>query len=121
MIYKPIRLDNGKIVPAMAGWQFPHHKGLMDIKGGVPGFSSYICRFTDPSELVCVTLTANKEGVDLTNLARRIAGALDPKLGSGHLDDDSLYLYESVFGVDETMERIEKFMAEKSNSRLCQD
>ena len=35
-----------------------------DIKGGVPGFSSYICRFTDPSELVCVTLTANKEGVD---------------------------------------------------------
>ncbi|QWP02086.1 DUF302 domain-containing protein [Akkermansia massiliensis] len=114
MIYKPIRLDNGKIVPAMAGWQFPHHKGLMDIKGGVPGFSSYICRFTDPSELVCVTLTANKEGVDLTNLARRIAGALDPKLGSGHLDDDSLYLYESVFGVDETMERIEKILAEKS-------
>lgn len=43
-----------------------------------------------------------------------IAGALDPKLGSGHLDDDSLYLYESVFGVDETMERIEKILAEKS-------
>lgn len=114
MIYKPIRLDNGKIVPAMAGWQFPHHKGLMDIKGGVPGFSSYICRFTAPSELVCVTLTANKEGVDLTNLARRIAGALDPKLGSGQLDDNSLYLYESVFGVDETMERIEKILEEKS-------
>lgn len=81
MIYKPARLDNGKVVPAMAGWQFPHHKGLMDIKGGIRGFSSYICRFTDPSELVCVTLTANREGVDLTNLARRIAGALDPKLG----------------------------------------
>ncbi len=46
----------------MAGWQFPHHKGLMDIKGGIPGFSSYICRFTDPAELVCVTLTANREG-----------------------------------------------------------
>lgn len=114
MIYKPARLDNGKVVPAMAGWQFPHHKGLMDIKGGVRGFSSYICRFTDPSELVCVTLTANREGVDLTNLARRIAGALDPKLGSAHLDDDSLYLYESVFGVDETMERMEKILATRS-------
>ena len=34
MIYKPVRLDNGKIVQAMAGWQFLHHKGLMDIKGG---------------------------------------------------------------------------------------
>lgn len=114
MIYKPARLDNGKVVPAMAGWQFPHHKGLMDIKGGIRGFSSYICRFTDPSELVCVTLTANREGVDLTNLARRIAGALDPKLGSAHLDDDSLYLYESVFGVDETMERMEKILASRS-------
>lgn len=114
MIYKPARLDNGKVVPAMAGWQFPHHKGLMDIKGGVRGFSSYICRFTDPSELVCVTLTSNREGVDLTNLARRIAGALDPKLGSAHLDDDSLYLYESVFGVDETMERMEKILASRS-------
>lgn len=114
MIYKPARLDNGKVVPAMAGWQFPHHKGLMDIKGGIRGFSSYICRFTDPSELVCVTLTANREGVDLTNLARRIAGALDPKLGSAHLDDDSLYLYESVFGVDETMERIEKILSSRS-------
>lgn len=114
MIYKPARLDNGKVVPAMAGWQFPHHKGLMDIKGGVRGFSSYICRFTDPSELVCVTLTANREGMDLTNLARRIAGALDPKLGSAHLDDDSLYLYESVFGVDETMERMEKILASRS-------
>lgn len=37
MICKPARLDNGKVVPAMAGWQFPHHKGLMDIKGGHPG------------------------------------------------------------------------------------
>lgn len=114
MIYKPVRLDNGKIVQAMAGWQFPHHKGLMDIKGGIPGFSSYICRFTDPAELVCVTLTANREGVDMTNLARRIAGALDPELGSGHLDDDSLYLYESTFGVDETMDRIEKILSARS-------
>ena len=33
----------------------------------------------DKSELVCVTLCANKEGVDLTELARRIAGAFNAK------------------------------------------
>ena len=48
------------------------------------------------------------------SLIHIFAGALNPKLGSGHLDDDSLYLYESVFGVDETIERIEKILAEKS-------
>lgn len=113
MIYKPTRLDNGKVVPAMAGWQFPRHKGLMDIKGDTPGYSSYICRFTDPSELVCVTLTANRSGIDLTNLARRIAGALDPKLGSGQLDDDSLVLYESVHDVPGTMARIEAYLKDR--------
>lgn len=113
MIYKPTKLDNGKVVSAMAGWQFPHHKGLMDVKGDTPGYSSYICRFTDPSELVCVTLTANRAGIDLTNLARRIAGALDPKLGSGQLDDDSLVLYESVHDVPVTMARIEKYLKDR--------
>lgn len=108
IIYKPALLANGRHVRAMSGWQFPHHKGLMDIKGSVPGYSAYICRFTDPSELVCVTLTCNREGVDLTNLARRIAGALDPKLGSGSLDDNCLYLYESVHDVPTTMARLQE-------------
>ena len=107
LIYSPTTLDDGRIVPAVAGWQFYAHRGLMDIKGDVSGHSVFLSRFTDPSELVCVTLMANKEGVDMTNLARRIAAAFDSeKLGTG-ADDNRLYTYESQFGVDETMARIE--------------
>jgi uncharacterized protein (DUF302 family) len=95
------------VVPAMAGWQFYAHKGLMDIKGNSPGHSAFLSRFTDTSELVCVTLLANKEGVELTNLARRIAAAFDTqKLGTG-ANDNELYTFESQFGVKETMNRIE--------------
>lgn len=111
VIYSATMLDNGRRVPAMAGWQFYAHPGLMDIKGGVSGHSVFLSRFTDASELVCVTLMANKEGVDLTNLARSIAAAFDNgKLGTG-ADDQLLYTYESQFGVDETMERIESRLA----------
>ena len=107
MVYEPTILANGKVVPAMAGWQFYNHKGLMDIKGSSPGYSAFLSRFTDPSELVCVTLMCNKEGVDLTNLARSIAAAFDAqKMGTG-ANDNELYTYESQFGVDETMVRLE--------------
>lgn len=108
LIYKPTTLKNGKVVPAMAGWQFQHHKGLMDIKGSIPGFSAFLSRFTDASELVCVTLLANKEDVDLSPLARDIAAAFDPKnLGSG-ANDNELSTYESVYSVDETMAKVEQ-------------
>lgn len=108
LIYSPTKLANGKTVPAMAGWQFYYHKGLMDIKGKVPGHSVFLSRFTDSSELICVTLLANKEGVDLTNLARRIAAAYDSyKIGSG-ANDNLLYTYESQFSVPETMSRLEQ-------------
>lgn len=107
-VYKPTRLTNGKVIPAMAGWQFYHHPGLMDIKGNVPGHSVFLSRFTDASELVCVTLLANKEGVDLTNLGRKIAAAFDnDKLGTG-TNDNLLYTYESQFSVYETMARLEQ-------------
>ena len=108
MVYKPTRLANSKVVPAMAGWQFYNHNGLMDIKGNVSGHSAFLSRFTDASELVCVTLLANKEGVDLTNLGRRIAAAFDSdKMGTG-ANDNLLYTYESQFSVPETMTRIEQ-------------
>lgn len=108
MIYKPTKLANGKIVPAVAGWQFYNHKGLMDIKGNVSGHSAFLSRFTDASELVCVTLLANKEGVELTNLGRKIAAAFDSsKMGTG-ANDNQLYTYESQFSVAETMSRIEQ-------------
>lgn len=112
LIYKPTKLDNGKTIPAMAGWLFQRHKGLMDIKGSTPGFSSFLSRFTDPSELVCVTLLANKEGIDFTNLGRRIASAFGKSLQSGS-DDRRMYLLESVWGVGETMQRIEAGLKER--------
>jgi hypothetical protein len=113
LIYHPTTLGNGKVAPCMAGWQFYHHKGLMDIKGTAPGFSSFLSRFTDPSELVCVTLLANKEGVDFSNLGRRIASAFGSSLQSGG-DDRRLFLRESTFSVDETMTRIEAELNKRS-------
>lgn len=108
LIYQSTKLANGKVVPAMAGWQFYNHKGLMDIKGNAPGHSAFLSRFTDASELVCVTLLSNKEGVDLTNLARRIAATFDgSKMGTG-ANDAQLYTYESQFNVSETMARLEQ-------------
>ena len=90
----------------MAGWQFYHHRGLMDIKGSVPGYSSFLSRFTHAEELVCVTLLANREGVDFTNLGRRIAGAFGDLL-STHYDDNRLFLYESQFPAEKTVRRLE--------------
>ncbi len=107
LLLNPTRLKNGKTVPAMAGWQFPHHKGLMYLKGSSAGFSAFLSRFTDRSEQVCITLVANREDVDLTNLGRRVASAYGSRMGSG-INDAELYAYESLFEVEETAERIKK-------------
>lgn len=110
MIYKTTTLTNGKKVPAMAGWQFYNHKGLMDIKGTVSGHSVFLSRFKNTSELVCVTLLTNKEGVDLTNLGRKISAAFEKeKMGTG-ANENLLYMYESQFSVAETMTRIEEIL-----------
>ena len=108
LIYQPTTLANEKVVSAMAGWQFYHHKGLMDIKGNTPGHSAFLSRFTDASELVCVTLLANKEDVDLTNLARKIAASFDNSKMRTSANDNLLYTYESQFSVAETMARLEQ-------------
>jgi len=106
MVYAPWKLPDGETVPAVAGWQFYHHRGLMDIKGSVPGYSSFLSRFTHAEELVCVTLLANREGVDFTNLGRRIAGAFGDLL-STNFDDNRLFLYESQFSAEKTVQRLE--------------
>ena len=111
LLYSPVTLSGGEQVPACTGWTFYKHRGLMDSKGSVPGYSAYLSRFTDPSELVCVTLLANKEGIDLTNLARKIAAAFDPRLGSG-VDDWRLFVMESPHDVNKTVGRIERRLAE---------
>ncbi|WP_460908252.1 serine hydrolase [Paraburkholderia jirisanensis] len=107
VIYKPTTLANGTVVPAVAGWQFTGHKDFMDIKGTVPGFSAYLSRFTDKEELVCVTVLANQQNVDLTDLARRIAAAYDATLGSD-VDPQTQVTYESVFDVAQTTARLEQ-------------
>jgi CubicO group peptidase (beta-lactamase class C family)/uncharacterized protein (DUF302 family) len=111
MIYSPTTLSNGIVVPAMAGWEFTHHPGFMEIKGSSPGFSSYLSRFTASDELVCVTLLTNKEGVDLTVLARSIADAYDNGLGSD-ADPKTIVAQESKFSVDDTVARLTKQLAD---------
>lgn len=113
IVYAPWTLPDGRTVPASAGWQFYAHSGFMDIKGSIPGYSSYLSRFTDPAELVCVTLLANKEGIDFTSLARRIAGALGDLLSTNY-DDNKLFLYEGQLPVDATVKRLEKLLSEKN-------
>jgi len=110
LIYAPTRLRNGKVVPAVGGWEFTHHPGFMEVKGDAPGFSAYLSRFTSKDELVCVTLLSNREGVDLTGLARDIADSYMPGLGSG-LDPDLVINQESKFSVDETFERFKAGLA----------
>jgi uncharacterized protein (DUF302 family) len=111
-LYHAVKLKGETSVPAHCGWRFPAHKGLMDIEGHVPGFSCYLSRFTDKSELLCVTLCANKEGVDLSVLARRIAGAFDRKLGPP-ARPSLMTCRESCFPVSTTVDRLEGFLREK--------
>ncbi len=112
LVYAPWKLADGTEVPAVAGWQFYRHRGLMDIKGSVPGYTAFLSRFTHAEELVCVTLLANKEGVEFTNLARRIAGAFGGLLSTNY-DDNRLYLYEGQFPAVKTVERLEAELARR--------
>lgn len=106
-VYAPWYLPDHTEVPAVAGWRFYKHQGLMDSKGSIPGFSCFLSRFTDAKELVCVTLLANKEGVDFTNLARRIASAFTDLVAS-NCNDNEHYVMESQFPVDKTIARLEE-------------
>lgn len=108
-LYQGVKQGDGTIVPAHGGWRFPRHKGLMYIEGNAPGASCYLSRFTDKSELLCVTLCANKDGVALGELARRIAGAFDRGLGPP-VDPKTMTCTESCFPVPQTMMRIEAFL-----------
>lgn len=112
VIYHAITLKDNTKVQANSGWRFYGHKGLMSIRGNVPGFSCYMSRFTDPSELLCVTLCANKENIDLTELARHIAGAFNRILGPP-IGPKRMHFFESCYDVKTTMDRLEEFLKEK--------
>lgn len=91
--------------PASSPWSFPGHEGLMIVTGSANGFSSLLSRFTKSDELVCVTLLANREGLDLTQLARRIAGAHNTKLGPP-ARAKGMRVQESPYSVEETKARV---------------
>ena len=112
LVYTPWQLPDGTEMPAVAGWQFYKHRGLMDIKGSLPGYSLFLSRFTHAEELVCVTLMANKEGVDFTNLGRRIAGAFGDLLSTNY-DDNHLFLTEGQLPVAATVARLEADLKER--------
>lgn len=96
-------------MPAMAGWEFTRHPGFLEIKGTTGGFSAYLSRFTAGDELVCVTMLTNKEGVDMTQVARDIAEAYKIGLGSG-LNSEKIKNQESKFSVDETVSRLKAIL-----------
>lgn len=106
LLYGGARLADGRAVPVMGGWRFPGHKGLMYVIGSTAGQSAFLSRFTDPDELVCVTLLVNREGIDLSQLARRIAGAYDTRLGPPQ-GAPGMRARQSPFGVAETIGRLE--------------
>jgi D-alanyl-D-alanine carboxypeptidase len=110
VLYNPTKIAGGTVVPAHAGWRFPKHAGLMDIEGSVPGSSCYLARFTAPTELLCVTLCGNRDGIDFTDLGRRIAGAFDPKLAPPKNAKTSR---ESTFPVPVTVDRLTAFLQSK--------
>jgi CubicO group peptidase (beta-lactamase class C family)/uncharacterized protein (DUF302 family) len=112
VIYNPATIAGGAAIPANAGWRFPKHPGLMDIEGNVPGSSCYLSRFTNPNELVCVTLCGNRNGIDFTDLARRVAGAFDRRLGPPAAAK-GMISRESTFPVVTTMDRLETFLRGK--------
>ncbi|WP_454784347.1 serine hydrolase [Legionella sp. WA2024007413] len=111
-LYQCITLNNNTVIPGNASWLFPGHPGLMEIKGNVPGFSTFLSRFTAPDELLCVTLLANKENLfDLDILARKIAAAFNIKLAAP--EGAGSQTLQSPYSVSQTIERITDMITQK--------
>jgi CubicO group peptidase (beta-lactamase class C family) len=103
LLYEPA----GAGSPSSGPWYFPGHQGLMVVTGSGEGFSSLLSRFTHRDELVCVTLLANREGLDLTQLARRIAGAHNGTIGP-HAKGAAMRVQQSPYSVRDTIGRLER-------------
>ena len=93
--------------PSSGPWFFPGHPGLMIATGDGEGFSSLLARFTHRDELICVTLLANKQGLDLTQLARKIAGAFDRRTGPP-AQAAGRSAQQSPFSLTESTKRLER-------------
>lgn len=77
----PVILPDGRSLPVNGAWRFPGRKGLMYTTGSASGHTAFLSRFTAADDMLALVLLANKDGLDLTTLARRIAGAYDQRLG----------------------------------------
>jgi CubicO group peptidase (beta-lactamase class C family) len=117
ILYNPAKLADGRTVPVMGDWRFPGRKGLMYIAGNDNGHSAFLSRFTDASELVCVTLLANKDSLDLTQLGRKVAGAYDPRLAPP--SEKGLHAQQSPYSVAETAERFRAVLGRGSSLTLA--
>lgn len=105
-LYHGVALTGGQSSPGNVGWLFPGRAGLMEIKGNTPGYSAFLSRFTAASDLLCVTLLVNKEGVaDLDILAREIASAFDAKLAVPNSSAWTKTL-QSPYSVRKTIDRV---------------
>jgi CubicO group peptidase (beta-lactamase class C family)/uncharacterized protein (DUF302 family) len=113
LLYQPAPTPDGRRAAAFGAWTFPGHEGLMVATGSGAGFSSLLSRFTKSDELVCVTLLANKEGLDLTQLARRIAGAYNVKIGPP-LEAATMRVQQSPYSAKETLDRLERILRERA-------
>jgi CubicO group peptidase (beta-lactamase class C family) len=117
MLYAPARVA-GTALPTTGAWHFPGHQGLMITVGSGEGFSSLLSRFTDPNDLLCVTLLANKEGLDLTQLARKIAGAHNATLGPP-AQAATMRIQQSPFAVGETLDRLEAVLRARGDAVIA--
>jgi D-alanyl-D-alanine carboxypeptidase len=105
LLYEPPGDQEGKRSASSGPWFFPGHPGLMIATGSDKGFSSLLARFTHRDELICVTLLANQEGLDLTQLAREIAGAYNNAIGPPE-KALGMRAQQSPYSVVETMARL---------------
>jgi len=113
LLYAPPVLESGVKLATSGPWIFPGHEGLMIATGSGEGFSSLLSRFTKSDELVCVTLLANKEGLDLTQLARRIAGAHNPKIGPPPRAV-AMRVQQSPYSIEESIGRLERALRQRA-------
>jgi CubicO group peptidase (beta-lactamase class C family) len=117
LLYAPARIA-GTALPTTGAWHFPGHQGLMITVGSGDGFSALLSRFTDPADLLCVTLLANKEGLDLTQLARKIAGAHNATLGPP-VQAAAMRVQQSPFPVGETLDRLEAVLRARGDAIIA--
>ncbi|WP_052663371.1 serine hydrolase [[Mycoplasma] testudinis] len=113
-IYSGMEL-NGKTINASCGWQFTHSKGFMDIYDNTNGFTTYLSRFTDPADLVCVTILATKQGLEVTELAREIAAAFKTDL-MVPANQDLFTTVESRLNAPDTYEKLKKLIQKSGNT-----